>query len=110
MFRSQAENDGHLVVRSRERSTPWHFERQGGIAQLNKVIFRSSDQNSWKKIYLRRPQETSNELSRRSLEQVKRSALLFDLAFAHEHDAIGKGHRFDLIMSHINHGRSNLLM
>src|SRR5438093_5588342 len=62
------------------------------------------------KIHLRRAEKACNETGDGALEEIERSALLLDQSVAHENDAVRKCHGLDLVVCHVDHRLTKLLM
>ena len=62
------------------------------------------------KVHLGRADETSDEFVARGVVQFERGANLFDHTSLQNHDFVCHGHRFDLIVGHVDHGRFQALV
>ena len=56
-------------------------------------------------VHRRRPDELRDEQVARMVVQVERRADLLDAPIVHDDDAVGHGHRLDLIVRHVHGGR-----
>ena len=61
-------------------------------------------------IHRRRADEARRECGGRPIVQLLRRTVLLDTAVAHQHDAIGHGHGFGLVVRHIDHGHPEPLL
>ena len=52
---------------------------------------------------MRRTDEAGDEAVGWLVVELERRADLLDAAGAQHHDAVGEGHRFDLVMGHVDH-------
>ena len=57
-----------------------------------------------------RTEKSRNVLRCRALVEIQRRTLLLDLAVTQQHDTVGHGHGFDLIVGDVDHGLTQLLM
>ena len=56
-----------------------------------------------KDVHLWRSDEPSHKLVARLVIQLKRAANLLDMTCTQNHNLVGHGHRFDLVVSHVDH-------
>ena len=77
---------------------------------VQKSFSFSANDASIQEIHLRRAEKACNETGDGALEEIERSALLLDQSVAHENDAVRKCHGLDLVVCHVDHRLTKLLM
>src|ERR1019366_6521514 len=96
-----AHADDNLAPFLRRRS---RCGKEQAVGHLHLQTGAVPDQLALEEIHRRRADEAGDEQVRRVVVEFQRRADLFGLAGVHDHDLVGHGHGFDLVMGHVNGG------
>ncbi len=91
-FGADAEGDGPLMAAGAQRADEAAIEGQRAVRE-----------GTGEEVHLRRADEARDEAVGGGVVDVERAADLFDAAAAQDDDAVGHGHRLDLVMGDVDH-------